>query len=219
MEKGSIHRAESCINGVMTVLEADVNAHNVQRYAVKWKKPPTPARASRVELRDIGTVIRLQAAAVMSATKPLIKAFCSGVRRSRSSLAPSSDQSKAGTSGTSCVHGRSRGEFTLLKGLAGSSEILSLSGLGRRRRRLLFRSGVGGDGSTSSTAAGGRMQASQMTSLTAQQQVAATVCHSHAKDRCESMSAASMLKTSRAKGRTIAQFKSCHAGRSFQHGR
>ena len=125
--------------------------------AVKWKKPPTPARASRVELRDIGTsihaislspgcssvtlcystpvfvslpnletgsmveaqaVLRLQAAAVMSATKPLIKAFCSGVRRSRScaqswlkfaqkhrisqtflhaSLSPSSDQSKAGT--------------------------------------------------------------------------------------------------------------------------
>jgi hypothetical protein len=35
MENGSIHIADSCIRGVMTVLEAELKAQSVARYAEK----------------------------------------------------------------------------------------------------------------------------------------------------------------------------------------
>mmetsp|Transcript_48856 Transcript_48856/g.114834 ORF Transcript_48856/g.114834 Transcript_48856/m.114834 type:complete len:204 (-) Transcript_48856:12-623(-) len=148
----------------------------------------------------MGTACNMHAPrAVTRATQPLTKAFCSGVKRSNSSgfPSPSKDQSRAGTSGINCVQGRKRGDVirrkvTLPSRLSVSTASPSASG--RRRWRSDVGSGEGFGLATVRTssfsvvspavsAAGGRMQASQMTSLNAQQQVAATVCQSHAKDR------------------------------------
>jgi hypothetical protein len=88
VEKGNIHTADNCMSGVMTVLDADENAHRVAKYAEKWKHPPIAASIVGVsnwnkETKPVAgdwtpSLQMLTAITLNNDTNPLSRAFCSG---------------------------------------------------------------------------------------------------------------------------------------------
>mmetsp|Transcript_174608 Transcript_174608/g.559796 ORF Transcript_174608/g.559796 Transcript_174608/m.559796 type:complete len:358 (-) Transcript_174608:4-1077(-) len=216
VEKGSIHTAESCIKGVITVLLAELKAHNVKKYAPKCTHPPTAAPARRdmslkppsrpprwvTSLKEAPPRPKTHVAivTVRIETQPLTRAFCSGVSRPQLSgagtmslafPAPSASfVAVACCSATALRRSRREPARCRARGVVLAAEV-GVGGWWLPRGWWValgggFASAFEGGSTTASSSATdgamGKMQASQMTSLMAQQQVAPTTCHNHPSD-------------------------------------